>query len=61
VSEAASHPTKVRDTIGFARYALAGEYMDEAGRNAYMTAYHAWAVQTDSRKIRPQAKATKAL
>lgn len=41
MSEAANHLTKARDAIGFARYALAGEYTDEAGRSAYMAAYHA--------------------
>jgi uncharacterized protein (UPF0332 family) len=41
VSESAGHLTKARDVIGFARYALAGEYTDEAGRSAYMAAYHA--------------------
>lgn len=36
-----SHLTKARETIAFARYALAGGYSDEAGRSAYMAAYHA--------------------
>jgi uncharacterized protein (UPF0332 family) len=41
VSEAAGHLTKARDAIGFARYALAGGYTNEAERSAYMAAYHA--------------------
>ena len=41
MSEAAGHLTKARETIGFARYALAGGYINEAGRSAYMAAYHA--------------------
>ena len=35
------HLAKARETIEFARYALAGGYSDEAGRSAYMAAYHA--------------------
>jgi uncharacterized protein (UPF0332 family) len=41
MSEAESHLMKARENIEFARYALAGEYTDEAGRSAYMAAYHA--------------------
>ncbi|MEJ0016492.1 MAG: HEPN domain-containing protein [Acetobacteraceae bacterium] len=41
MNDAAGHLAKARDNIGFARYALAGEYFEEAGRSAYMAAYHA--------------------
>jgi uncharacterized protein (UPF0332 family) len=41
MSEAESHLVKARENIAFARYALAGDYTDEAGRSAYMPAYHA--------------------
>ena len=41
MSQAESLITKARENIGFARYALAGEYADEAGRGAYMAAFHA--------------------
>jgi uncharacterized protein (UPF0332 family) len=41
VTEAEGHIVKARENIGFARYALAGEYADEAGRGAYMAAFHA--------------------
>jgi uncharacterized protein (UPF0332 family) len=41
VNEAKGHILKARENIGFARYALAGEYTDEAGRGAYMAAFHA--------------------
>lgn len=41
MSEAESHIVKARENIDFARYALAGEYTDEAGRSAYMAAFHA--------------------
>jgi uncharacterized protein (UPF0332 family) len=41
VSEAESHIAKVRENIGFARYAVAGEYIEEGGRAAYMAAFHA--------------------
>ena len=32
---------KARETLVFARYALAGDFTEEAGRSAYMAAYHA--------------------
>jgi uncharacterized protein (UPF0332 family) len=41
VTEAESQIAKARENIGFARYALAGDYPDEAGRAAYMAAFHA--------------------
>lgn len=41
MSDAARHIVKARESLGFARYALAGEYTEEAGRSAYMAAYHA--------------------
>jgi uncharacterized protein (UPF0332 family) len=41
VNEAGGHILKARENIGFARYALAGEYTEEAGRGAYMAAFHA--------------------
>ena len=41
MSETESHLVKAHENIRFARYALAGEYADEAGRSAYMAAYHA--------------------
>lgn len=41
MSQADSLIVKARENIAFARYALAGEYTDEAGRSAYMAAYHA--------------------
>jgi uncharacterized protein (UPF0332 family) len=41
VSDAESHIVKARESLGFARYALAGKYTEEAGRSAYMAAYHA--------------------
>ncbi len=41
MSEADGHLVKARDTIEFARYALTGGYAEEAGRGAYMAAYHA--------------------
>ena len=41
MSEASAHIAKARDSLKFARYALAGEYAEEAGRSAYMAAYHA--------------------
>lgn len=41
MNEAEGHLAKARDNIGFARYALAGDYPDQAGRSAYMAAFHA--------------------
>jgi uncharacterized protein (UPF0332 family) len=41
VSEAESHIVKARENIEFTRYAPAGEYTEEAGRGAYMAAFHA--------------------
>lgn len=41
MSEADGHLAKARETIEFARYTLAGGYAEEAGRGAYMAAYHA--------------------
>ena len=41
MNEAEPHIEKARQSLGFARYALAGEYAEEAGRSAYMAAYHA--------------------
>jgi len=41
VSDADGHIEKVRESLAFARYALAGDYAEEAGRSAYMAAYHA--------------------
>jgi uncharacterized protein (UPF0332 family) len=41
VTDADSHIVKARESLEFARYALAGEYTEEAGRSAYMAAYHA--------------------
>jgi uncharacterized protein (UPF0332 family) len=41
VSDAEGHIVKARESLEFAKYALAGEYTDEAGRGAYMAAYHA--------------------
>jgi uncharacterized protein (UPF0332 family) len=41
MSDAARHIAKAREALDFARYALAGEYAEEAGRSAYMAAHHA--------------------
>ena len=41
MSAAEPHILKARESLAFARYALAGEYTQEAGRSAYMAAYHA--------------------
>jgi uncharacterized protein (UPF0332 family) len=41
MSDAEPHIVKTRESLKFARYALAGEYTEEAGRSAYMAAYHA--------------------
>jgi uncharacterized protein (UPF0332 family) len=41
MSDAEAHIVKARESLKFARYALAGEYTEEAGRSAYMAAYHA--------------------
>lgn len=41
MNEAEGHLAKARDNIVFARYALAGDYAEEAGRSAYMAAFHA--------------------
>ena len=40
MSDAGSLITKARENLAFARYALAGGYTQEAGRSAYMAAYH---------------------
>jgi uncharacterized protein (UPF0332 family) len=49
VSEATAHIAKARESLEFARYALAGNYTEEAGRSAYMAAYHAAAALIASR------------
>jgi uncharacterized protein (UPF0332 family) len=36
-----AHIVKARENLEFARNALAGEYAEEAGRSAYMAAFHA--------------------
>jgi uncharacterized protein (UPF0332 family) len=41
VTEAEGHLVKARENIRFARYALQGDYAEEAGRAAYMAAFHA--------------------
>lgn len=41
MSDADGHILKARESLEFARYALAGDYTEEAGRSAYMAAYHA--------------------
>ena len=41
MTEAEGLVVKARQNIEFARYALHGGYADEAGRAAYMAAYHA--------------------
>jgi uncharacterized protein (UPF0332 family) len=41
VSDAERHIVKARESLEFARYALTGDYTEEAGRSAYMAAYHA--------------------
>lgn len=41
MSEAEPHIVKARESPEFARYALAGDYTEEAGRSDYMAAYHA--------------------
>lgn len=41
MSDAEAHIVKARESLGFARYAMAGEYSEEAGRSASMAAYHA--------------------
>jgi hypothetical protein len=38
VSDADPHIVKARESLKFARSALAGEYTEEAGRSAYMAA-----------------------
>jgi len=40
-NDPAPHITKARDSLRFARYALAGNYIEQAGCSAYMAAYHA--------------------
>lgn len=40
MSDAEPHIVKARESLEFARYALAGEYTEQAGRSAYMAAYH---------------------
>jgi uncharacterized protein (UPF0332 family) len=41
MNDAERHIVRAREGLVFARYALAGGYTDEAGRSAYMSAYHA--------------------
>ena len=41
MTESEGHLAKARDNIAFARYALAGNFAEEAGRSAYMAAFHA--------------------
>jgi uncharacterized protein (UPF0332 family) len=41
MTEAEGHLAKARENITFARYALAGNFTEEAGRSAYMAAFHA--------------------
>jgi uncharacterized protein (UPF0332 family) len=41
MSYAEPYIIKARESLAFARYALAGQYTEEAGRSAYMAAYHA--------------------
>lgn len=41
MTDAKGHLAKARENIEFARYALAGNYTEEAGRSAYMAAFHA--------------------
>lgn len=41
MSEVEGQLAKARNSIVFARYALAGNYAEEAGRSAYMAAFHA--------------------
>ena len=38
MTESEGHLAKARDNIAFARYALAGNFAEEAGRSAYMAA-----------------------
>jgi uncharacterized protein (UPF0332 family) len=40
MSDAEAHIVKARESLAFARYALAGGYTEEAGRSAYMAAFH---------------------
>ncbi len=41
MSDAERQIAKARESLAFARYALAGEFAEEAGRSAYMAAFHA--------------------
>ena len=41
MSDTAAQMMKARQSLEFARYTLAGEYAEEAGRSAYMAAFHA--------------------
>jgi len=41
VNDAERQIAKAYQNLEFARYALAGEYAEEAGRSAYMAAFHA--------------------
>lgn len=41
MSDAEPHIAKARESLVFQRYALVGGYAEEAGRSAYMAAYHA--------------------
>lgn len=41
MTDADAHIAKARENLRFAQYALAGDYSEEAGRSAYMAAYHA--------------------
>ena len=50
MNEAEAHIIKARASLEFARYALAGNYTEEAGRSAYLAAYHAAAAFIHQRK-----------
>jgi uncharacterized protein (UPF0332 family) len=41
LNEAGPHIVKARESLDFARYAQSGEFAEQAGRGAYMAAYHA--------------------
>ena len=41
MNDAARQIVKARESLVIARYALAGEFAEEAGRSAYMAAFHA--------------------
>ena len=40
MTDAGAHTVKAREHLEFAHYALASEYAGEAGRSAYMAAFH---------------------